>query len=174
LRPSDRQAKAGKRELTRFLYGAIIQPRLVNNKDMFFKKKNQGNSVALCSICYHGLKQEDGFFCALKNNIVSIVPEYCDVFCHFAQAPIKKPRAIPLCEICIYSEKDESDKPNYCLKKKEPIIKMPITFCEVGWDSIYDKPLTTTSQISCPVCKIRKMRYTTGSRFVCENGHIFS
>ena len=143
---------------------------------MFFKKtdRNQRKSIPLCSICYHGLKQENGFFCAIKNSIVSIVPEYCDVFCHFTRPPIKKPKVTPLCEICIYSETDELGKPNYCLKKKETITKMPITFCEVGWVSKLEKPPTTTSQISCPICKTHKIRKTTGSRFICENGHIFS
>ena len=142
---------------------------------MFFKKKdrNKEKSIPLCSICYHGLKQESGFYCASNNSIISIIPENCDSFSHFMQPPLRKPKVTPLCEICVYLEKDETDKPNYCLSKKEVIIDMPINYCK-NWVSTSTKPPTVTSRISCPICKTHKIRRTTGSRFICENGHIFS
>ncbi len=83
------------------------------------------------------------------------------------------PPPIPLCKICMYSEKDDRGEAYYCIAKGEPINRV-ILHC-LDYEYINSPKATTHSQFSCPVCHSHNIRVTSGKRLVCGNcGKIFS
>ena len=87
--------------------------------------------------------------------------------------PPKPPPPIPLCKICMYSEKDDRGEAYYCVAKGEPINRV-ILHC-LDYEYINTPKATTYSQFSCPVCHSHNIRITSGKRLVCGDcGKIFS
>jgi bifunctional DNase/RNase len=137
---------------------------------MFFKKKSQ--SVPLCAICFHVIVQDDGsVFCRAYDKPITEMPiESCDKWVHVLTWPKKVAHAIPLCFICVHSDRDNG-RPVFCLAKKETINKMPVSHCADFVSVIHLCPICVNSDIenNLEFCSIRNQIVTERPVQSCEN-----